>query len=90
MLSCREVTEKSSALVDGELGLRSRFAICLHLLMCVNCRRFIRQFRRLAQALSLRQEGDPVSDDFVDRIMTRVDSAAADEAPPAAPIRDPE
>ena len=82
MLNCRQVTDKSSALVDGELGLRERMSIRLHLLMCVHCRRFNQQFRRLVESMSLREEAGVVSEEFVDQVMTEVDRAAAGDSEP--------
>ena len=50
MLSCKELVAQSSEFVDGQLGLRKRLSVRMHLAMCVNCRRFVRQLR-LSQAL---------------------------------------
>ncbi|MGG5872204.1 anti-sigma factor family protein [Pseudomonas peli] len=53
MLSCKELVAHSSEFLDGQLGLRRRMSVRLHLAMCQHCRRFIRQMR-LSQAV-LRQ-----------------------------------
>ena len=53
MLSCKELVARSSEFLDGQLGLRPRLSVRLHLAMCQHCRRFIRQMR-LSQAV-LRQ-----------------------------------
>lgn len=45
MLTCKELVARSSDLLDGQLRLRSRIAVQLHLANCANCRRFIRQMR---------------------------------------------
>ncbi len=77
MLTCREVAEKASAMVDGELDLRERIAIRLHLLMCANCRRFVRQFKTLVDSLALRSEpgSQSASPEFVRQTMQTLDSA---------------
>ncbi len=77
MLTCREVAEKASALVDGELDLRERIGLRLHLLMCANCRRFVRQFKTLVDSLALRSEpgSQSASKEFVRQTMQTLDSA---------------
>lgn len=45
MLSCKEVAERASALIDGELGLFDRLQMRLHLAMCKGCDAFIDQMR---------------------------------------------
>ena len=77
MLTCREVADKASAMVDGELGLRERIGVRLHLLMCGNCRRFVRQFKTLVDSLALRSEpgSQSVPPEFVRRTMQTLDSA---------------
>ncbi len=55
MLTCQEVTAKASLMVDGELGFRERIAMRMHLMMCVNCRRFARQFEALVSSMASRR-----------------------------------
>lgn len=43
MLSCKEVAERASALIDGELGLFDRLQMRLHLAMCKGCGAFVNQ-----------------------------------------------
>lgn len=45
MLSCKEVAERASALIDGELGVFDLLQMRLHLAMCKGCDAFIRQMR---------------------------------------------
>ena len=49
MLSCEEIARLASDSLDGELPLRRRMGMKLHLLMCKHCARYIRQLRRLRQ-----------------------------------------
>ncbi len=50
MLSCKELVARSSGLLDGELSFRERMAMRRHLMLCRNCRRFIKQMK-LTQAV---------------------------------------
>jgi anti-sigma factor ChrR (cupin superfamily) len=50
MLSCKELVAHSSEYIDGQMRLGQRLSVRMHLAMCVNCRRFIKQLR-LSQAV---------------------------------------
>lgn len=50
MLTCKELVAHSSDYLDDQLTLRQRLAVRVHLAMCGNCRRFIRQMK-LTQAV---------------------------------------
>lgn len=45
MLSCKEVADRASALIDGELSGWEALRMRLHLAMCKGCSRFIDQIR---------------------------------------------
>ncbi len=49
MLSCKEIAERSSALIDGELSAWNALQIRVHLAMCNGCSRFIAQMRMTDQ-----------------------------------------
>ena len=51
MHSCREVSERASALLDGEVGFFERLQLRLHLRLCSACRRYVQQMSRVAQTL---------------------------------------
>ncbi|CDF82896.1 hypothetical protein PKB_1534 [Pseudomonas knackmussii B13] len=61
MLTCRQLVAQSSDLLDGQLGFREKLALRRHLLLCRNCRRFIRQMRLTQATLRLLPEA-PVTD----------------------------
>lgn len=57
MLSCRELHEQhASDHVDGCLSRRGRLGVRLHLALCSNCRRFIRQLRLVKSVLRERPD----------------------------------
>ena len=45
MLSCKNVADRASALIDGELSTWDALQMRLHLAMCKGCRRFVDQIR---------------------------------------------
>lgn len=45
MLSCKEVAERASGLIDKELGLFEALQMRLHLAMCKGCAAFVGQMR---------------------------------------------
>ena len=82
MLSCKQVVDRADALIAGEMTLRQRWAMWYHLVVCVNCRRYLRQLKLLLQALPrLRRRATP---EQVDRVMQRLR-----EAPRATDDTDP-
>ena len=54
MLSCREVTERASDVIDGTLPLFARLELRLHLMICEGCRTYIEQMRGLKTMLRRR------------------------------------
>ena len=51
MLTCREITELVTEYLEGDLSLRDRLRFQMHLGMCQNCRRYVRQLKATASAL---------------------------------------
>jgi predicted anti-sigma-YlaC factor YlaD len=51
MLSCREVTEHASEYLEGEQSFGRRMLFWMHLAMCSNCRRFLRQIKLVRDGL---------------------------------------
>jgi hypothetical protein len=45
MLKCRDIATQASDYLDGNQTLRQRLAVALHLLICGNCKDFIRHLR---------------------------------------------
>ena len=61
MLSCREVSERASDLLDGRASWRVRAEARLHLLMCQHCRRYVEQLKLTVHALrTTRRAESPV------------------------------
>ncbi|MEZ5502359.1 MAG: zf-HC2 domain-containing protein [Halioglobus sp.] len=57
MLSCKDLVHRhASDYLDGQLPLRARWSVSLHLALCVRCRRFMKQFRGVIALL--RDEGN--------------------------------
>lgn len=61
MLSCHDLANKvASNYVDGQLGWRERVGVRLHLALCDNCRRFIKQLKLVRAVIRQHQ---PISSD---------------------------
>ena len=74
MLSCREVSERASDLIDGRASWRIRAEARLHLLMCHHCRRYIDQLRLTVQALrGARRSQPPVE---AEKVLDAIDRAS--------------
>lgn len=62
MMSCKDVADRASTLMDGELSRWERLQIRLHLAMCKGCAAFIEQMRqtdRIVAAVGARDEALP-------------------------------
>ena len=71
MLKCREVAEKSSDYLDGNLSRGQRVAFAFHLLICGNCREFIRHMR-VAVGYFNKVSHKHLSNEEADKITKRV------------------
>jgi hypothetical protein len=72
MLTCRElVQQEASDYIDQQLSWRRRVGVALHLLMCGNCRQFLRQFKQLSEIVR-RQPPEPVDDAKVQLLANRL------------------
>lgn len=74
MMSCKEVTERASALIDGELGAWETIQMRVHLMMCKGCDRFIKQMRitqDLIQSAGMQKTADATDEDRITAILSR-------------------
>ena len=62
MLSCRELVANADELLVNNLDWRQRLRLRFHLLICVNCRRYLRQLRMLVAALARRGQSTEGTD----------------------------
>jgi hypothetical protein len=72
MLSCKEVAERSSALIDGELGVFDLLQMRLHMAMCKGCNAFVRQMRTTRDLTASAAVIDDDSSDLVDGRITAI------------------
>lgn len=61
MLNCREVTELCSRELEQPLGLREKFALRTHLMMCSGCTNFRQQMALMRQVMKSYAEGRAVT-----------------------------
>ena len=50
MLSCKDINQYTDKYIDGELSIKQRLLVRFHLLMCVQCLKYVRQ---LADAINV-------------------------------------
>jgi hypothetical protein len=62
MLTCREMSELGSAIIERDLNLRTRWAVFMHLRMCSRCTLYIKQLRLTSDVL----QQVPFTDEAVD------------------------
>lgn len=56
MLRCREISDQASDHIDGLQSAGARLQVAMHLLLCGQCRRFMRQMRLTVAVLRTRDE----------------------------------
>ena len=77
MLTCKQLVENSSDYLDARLSLRGRLSVRLHLAMCTNCRRFLRQMKLTRRVLILMPEA-PIAE--LDHLAKRLAEQIKDPA----------
>jgi anti-sigma factor RsiW len=88
MLNCKQVTAHASLIVDGELPAAQRFGVRVHLLICAQCRRFLRQLRGVSSAMrarGLQQQAAPVDAAVLARFVTALERLPPAHTPPGNP-----
>jgi anti-sigma factor RsiW len=53
MLTCKEITDLVTEYAEGSLSFLDRLRFQMHIGMCRNCRRYVRQVKATAGALGL-------------------------------------
>lgn len=51
MLTCREMSELGSDIIEGDLRLSTRWAVFMHLKMCSRCTLYIKQLKLTSAVL---------------------------------------
>ena len=75
MLTCKDVAERASALIDQELGFWDRLQMRLHLAMCEGCQRFVSQVQvtnELVQAAAPRDAEDVDQQKQIESILSNL------------------
>jgi hypothetical protein len=84
MLTCKEVAYRTSDYWARDLTLWQRLLFRFHVLMCVNCRRFVGQMGLLTAAMQRRPLAEP-DDAQLDRWMAHLpdDCGCGHDHPPS-------
>lgn len=62
MLTCREMSELGSEIIESHLSFRTRLAVLMHLRMCSRCKLYIKQLKLTSDVL----QQLPLQDETVD------------------------
>jgi len=74
MLTCKDIAKQASDYVDGHQTVRQRLAFAWHLLVCGQCREFLRQLRlalRFYHQLPVRQISTKEAEAIVHKVVNR-------------------
>ena len=80
MLKCKDIAHRTSHFIDPDLPWYKKTSWFLHLALCNNCRRFVRQFR-LTVALASRLTLPKANDVEVKAVMTEIERTAPKPEP---------
>jgi len=72
MLSCKDVTHKSSDYIDNKLPLISRWQMRLHIFMCVRCAEYIRQMRATVASIGLLKDRNEPAQAVIDETVSNL------------------
>lgn len=79
MMSCKDITHHASRFLDGPTTLRQRAGFRLHLFMCKNCSRFVRQFTLMVAATGKMPPADEPSDADVEALLAKLKNPPSDD-----------
>lgn len=52
MLRCKDVVNDTSDYLNGDVPLTRRIGLMIHLAICVNCRRYVKQFSQVINSVA--------------------------------------
>jgi predicted anti-sigma-YlaC factor YlaD len=73
MLTCKEITELVTDYAEGNLSFLDRVRFVMHIGMCRNCRRYVRQMKATTRALGLVPPPE-ISPDLEEELLRRFES----------------
>ncbi|MDE3078921.1 MAG: zf-HC2 domain-containing protein [Paracoccaceae bacterium] len=87
MVSCKDVSDRADALLDGELGPWDALKLRLHLAICEGCRRFVKQLRQTRDLIrhSARTEAEDPPEAMIDQLFARAGAPGDDPLPGPRP-----
>jgi hypothetical protein len=74
LLTCKNICDNATRHIEGQPGLGDRFSLRFHLLICKECRRFMRQFRMMIGTSAKLNELDEPTDEEINELVTRLAS----------------
>ncbi|RDX36620.1 zf-HC2 domain-containing protein [Kangiella sp. HD9-110m-PIT-SAG07] len=78
MLSCKHTIDQGTDYLDKELGFWRKVEMKMHLMICVNCRRYMKQLKQTIMMLSKGQFKKP-SDQQVERLKKEYQDVSTDK-----------
>jgi len=71
MFECKDVTEEASNYLNGDLPLRKRVGLFLHLVICSCCRNYLQQFRNTISTVNIlkpKEKDDKSTDELAQKL----------------------
>lgn len=83
MLSCKQITLTASEYLDGNAEFK--WQMRLHLMMCANCRRFVKHLkitRKISSKLTLKEQNMCDAENVWQNLQRRLHQQTHNQAPP--------
>ena len=78
MLNCKQVAQLASDYLDGEANTKLNWQMRWHLLMCANCRRFVRHLRITKQVAGNIKNDSVDAEEILKKIRAKEQSSKSD------------
>ncbi|MCL5975833.1 MAG: zf-HC2 domain-containing protein [Gammaproteobacteria bacterium] len=78
MFSCKDIHDRASQFIDGDCSMLTKAGVLMHILMCGNCRLFIKQLRLTVASIRQmpdKQHSDQDLDALADKILAKTKPA---------------
>ena len=72
MITCKEVSDSASNYLDNPTTFLQKFWLQVHLIMCVHCRRYVRQLKLTSQVAKQLFPADEPGDDEIESLIEKL------------------
>lgn len=72
MLNCKQLNEGATRFLENEYGFFEKVSFWMHLVICVHCRRYIKQLKLAVETVRLMSRFSEPSAEEIDTLVSRL------------------